>query len=106
MFNRVSEFLKYLAHESGKISYSKKCPFCGQKLTEERFDAFKVRLGRMQFIFRVFEETHSEKAREFLCELFVQPSGRDVPEDADEYPDWWIKLANELYAEEREARQK
>jgi len=106
MFKRVSELLKYLAHESGKVAYTGKCPFCGQKLTDERLKAFKVRLGRMQFLFRVYEETDSQKAYEFLHELFAQPQGRDIPEREEDFPDWWSKLANELYIDEAKTRQK
>ena len=103
MFKRISEFLKFLAHESVKISYTQRCPFCGQKLTKERLKAFKVRLSRLQFVFRVYEETNSRKAYEFLYDLFVNPTAtKDIPED---YPEWWINLARELYEEEKEKRE-
>jgi len=105
MFKRISDLLKYLAHESEKVSYNKKCPFCGQELTKNCLEAFKVRLGRMQFLFRVYEETNSQRAFDFLYELLVQPEGRDIPEGKDDYPDWWVKLARELYKEEARAKQ-
>jgi len=104
LFKRISEFLKYLAHESGKISYDRKCPFCGQNLTKERLKAFKVRIGRMQFLFRVYEEADSRKAFEFLHEFLTKPKGRDIPEGED-YPEWWGNLALELYKDEAKAKQ-
>ena len=104
MFKRVSEFLQYLAHESGKISYDEKCPFCSQKLTKERLKAFKIRLGRMQFVFRVYEKTNSQTAYGLLYDVFANPTAtRDIPID---HPDWWSKLALELYKEEGGAREK
>ena len=105
MFTRVSELLRYLAHESEKVPQTRICPFCNQNLDDERLKAFKVRLGRLQFIFRVFEQTGSKKAFEFLYNFFVQPDAPDVPEKASDYPEWWMKLATELYREEGKAKQ-
>ena len=104
MFTRVSELLSYLAHESAKVPQIRICPFCGQNLNDEHLKAFKVRLGRLQFVFRVFEQTGSKKAFEFLYNFLVQPNARDIPEKADDYPEWWVKLAIELYREEGEAK--
>ena len=104
MFKHVSEFLKFLAHESEKVSQNKTCPFCGQKLTKDRLKAFKVRLGRLQFVFRVYEQTDSKKAFEFLYDFLVRPDAPDIPEKEDDYPEWWTSLAKELYREEARAR--
>lgn len=104
MFTRVSELLRYLAHESQKVPQTGRCPFCNQKLNDERLEAFKVRLGRLQFVFRAFEETGSKKAFEFLYNFLVQPNAHDIPEEASDYPEWWVKLATELYREEGEAK--
>jgi len=105
MFTRVSQLLSYLAHESAKVSRTGMCPFCGQNLNDERLEAFKVRLGRLQFVFRVYEQTQSHKAFEFLHNFLVRTDAPDIPEKADDYPEWWVKLATELYKEEGKTKE-
>ena len=39
-----------------------------------------------------------------LPENLVQPDAPDVPETAGDYPEWWMKLATELYKEEGKAK--
>ncbi len=98
--NVYQDFMESMKSSSsfGKINKDKKCPICGESISDSEMYLFQARVGRLLFLLRLSSHgssTASDFIRQYIHTL-EKRGARDIPTGD---PQWWNDLVMKIDSE-------